>query len=174
MKKGVTALAALLALSGCQISSEEDQLENAIAEALSNQGAVEEVNLVRADENNMTGYALIRDAEGRSGRLSCTAARTEGTNFDWRCSPVIDEGALQDIENSIRETMSARAEVIEVDMQRDGDDNRMAGFVRVRDLSGGEVRANCDAVRNEGGNFNWRCGDAVSGARQAAVAGGPK
>ncbi len=161
MRKGISTLGAFLALAGCQMSSEEDQLENAIREGLANQGAVEEVNLVRQNEDSLAGYAMIRDPSGRTGRLNCTAQRTEGINFAWQCAPAIDEAALQDIENAIRESLSAQGEVVEVDMQRANDDNHMNGFVRVRDAAGNEVRANCDAERSQGANFNWRCGEDV-------------
>lgn len=161
MKPHLFVLAALVGLAGCQMQSEEEQLENAIRDGLANQGTVQEVNLVQQDENNLTGYAMIREASGRTGRLNCTAQRSDGTNFSWRCAPAIDEAALQDIENAIRQNLSAQAEVAEVDMQRANDDNHMAGYVLLRDGGGNELRVPCNATRDDVQTqmFNWRCGE---------------
>ena len=164
MKKLSISLAVLAAVTGC--ASEEEQLEDAIREGLANQGTVQEVNLTETDENNLTGYAMIRENSGREGRLNCTAQRGEGSNFNWRCSPAIDEATLQEVETAIRTNLAAQAEVVEVDLQRAGDDDHMTGHAVVRDGTGGEVRVPCSAERIEGANFNWRCGE------QAAEEGG--
>ena len=157
MKKLSVTLAALIALAGC--SSEEEQLENAIREGLANQGTVQEVDLTVSDENNLTGYAVIRENSGRQGRLNCNAQRGEGSNFNWRCSPAIDEATLQEMETAIRTNLAQRAEVIVVDIQRGGDDDHMTGQARVRDADGAEVQVPCSAERTEGANFSWRCGE---------------
>ena len=157
MKKLSFTLVTLIALSGC--TSEEEQLENAIREGLANQGAVQEVNLIASDENNLTGYAMIRENSGREGRLNCTAQRGEGSNFNWRCSPAIDEATIQEMETAIRSTLAAQAEVVEVEMQRAGDDNHMTGHALLRDGAGNQLRVPCSAERSQGANFNWSCGE---------------
>lgn len=166
---------ALFILAGCQFSSEEDQLENAIRDGLANQGTVQEVELTRQDENNMTGYAMIRENSGRSGRLNCTAQRSDGTNFQWRCSPAIDEQVLQEMETAIREHfVSQGTEVVQVDLQRANDDDNMSGYVIVRDGAGGEVRSPCSAQRTQGANFNWQCGEGAGEGAPAPGGDGPK
>lgn len=174
MRKVLIVLTALLGAAGCNMPTEEEQLENAIRDGLANQGTVQEINLVAEGENGFAGYAMIRENSGRSGRLNCTAQRADGSNFNWRCSPAIDEAVLQEIENSIRQNMSQQAEVAEVDMQRAGDDDHMTGYVLLRDGMGGEARVPCAAERTEGANFNWRCGEevAAAGAPAAAPGGG--
>ena len=146
-----------LAVSGCTASSEEEQLENTIRENLSNQATVLEVDLTKEGEDNYTGYAQIREESGREGRLNCTATRSEGTNFNWRCSPAIDEPTLQEMETQIRQELANRAEVVEVDMRRAGDDNHMEGHAVVADGAGNQLRLNCTAERTEGNRFNWEC-----------------
>lgn len=170
MKKTYVTLALLFALAGC--ASEEEQLENAIREGLANQGMVQEVDLTVSDENNMTGYAVIRENSGRQGRLNCNAQRSEGSNFNWRCSPAIDEATVQEMETAIRNNLAGQADVASVDMQRAGDDNHMTGHAVIRDGAGGEVRVPCTAERTEGANFSWRCGEDAAAAGQGAATGG--
>jgi hypothetical protein len=69
------------------------------------------------------------------------------------------------VENSIREQMASRGEVLEVDMtQQDGGDH-MTGFARIRTGEGRETRLNCTADRqSSGGTFNWRCNQPVDQA----------
>jgi len=152
-----TGLAAL-ALAGCNLSSQEDQLENSIRNNLEAQGNVQQVELTKQDDDNFGGFAVIRDREGRERRLNCTARRTEGTNFDWRCAQVIDELVEQEMEGLIRTELERRATVLEVDMRR-RDDNNMTGFARVQDAAGNEIRSNCTATRGaeDTTNFSWRC-----------------
>ncbi|HEX8640542.1 MAG TPA: hypothetical protein VF704_05230 [Allosphingosinicella sp.] len=173
MKPVAICLGALLALGGCNVASEEDQLENAIRENLSNQGTVQEVELTKTDENNMTGHVMIRENSGRTGRLNCTAQRTSGSSFNWRCSPAIDEQVLTEMENVIRQELSQQATVVSVEMNRQNDDNHMSGFAVVRDAAGTEVRANCTAERDATniGSFNWECRPA-EGAQAAEGGGG--
>lgn len=160
MKKAALYLGCALALAGC--SSEEDRLENAMRETLAAQGNVQEIEMTRQDENNMTGFAVVRRAnESQGRRLGCTAVRdpAKGAAFyNWRCQPVIDEAMLTEIEGSIRQSLAAQGSVEEVEMTRRDDDN-MAGFARIRDGSGGEGRFECTAARdaNDAGNFTWRC-----------------
>lgn len=158
------ALGALLGLAGCTMVSEEDQLENAIRDGLANQGEVQEVNLTRQDENNMTGYAMLREASGRTGRLNCTAQRGEGSNFTWNCSPAIDQAVVDEMETIIRTALAAQADVVSVEMARAGDDNNMTGTATVRDGAGNEVQVPCAAQRTQGANFDWRCGEDVAPA----------
>ena len=157
MKRTALFLAIALAAGGCTGAGEEEQLENTIRENLSNQATVLEVDLTRQDENNLTGYAQIRETSGREGRLNCTATRSEGSNFNWRCSPAIDEPTLQEMETQIRQELANRAEVVEVDMRRAGDDNHMEGHAVVADGAGNQLRLNCTAERTEGNRFNWEC-----------------
>ena len=147
-----------LALSACQMQSEEDQLEEAIRNNLSAQGNVTAVELTRTDDNNMTGYVDINQTNGRSGRLACTAQRTEGRNFNWHCTPAITEQVVQEMEGNIRTNLAQQGEVVSVDLSRQ-DDNHMTGFAVVRDQMGNEIRTNCTATRDSAnvGTFNYQC-----------------
>lgn len=173
MKKAALYLGCALALAGC--SSEEDRLENAMRETLAAQGNVQEIEMTRQDENNMTGFAVVQRAnESQGRRLGCTAARdpAKGAAFyNWRCQPVIDEAMLNEIEASIRQSLAAQGSVEEVEMTR-RDDNNMTGFARVRDGSGADGRFDCTAARdaNDAGNFTWRCNPPGAGAEAAAPA----
>jgi hypothetical protein len=156
---------ALLMLAGC--ASEEDQLENAIRENLASRGTVKQVELTRSDDNNMTGFAVVQTATGE-GRMNCTAQRTSGSEFNWRCVPAIDEAMLTQMENTIRQSLSQQATVLAVDMTRQ-DDDHMTGHAQVRDADGDEGRVNCTAAREAGGNgnFNWECAPPGSEAEAA-------
>jgi len=171
MRKVVLSFGLMLAVAGCQVQNEEDIIEGSIQNTLANQGNVQEVQITQRDENNFNGFAVVRDNTGHDNRLNCTARRTaeKQSNFDWRCLPTIDELALTNVETAIRQDLSQRMNVVEVDMSR-RDDSNMAGFVRVRDANGSEVRTDCSAVReNEmSQRFNWRCGP---DAAPAAAAG---
>jgi hypothetical protein len=158
MKAFAISLGLALAAAGCTVQSEEDQLENQIRNQLAGQGNVLDVQLTRQDENNMTGFADIRDNQGNQGRLNCSARRTEGTRFQLNCLPAITDQIVQEMENSIRTQLSAQSEVLEVDLSRQ-DDMRMTGFARVRAPDGGEVRANCSVTRQNPSSrqFNWEC-----------------
>lgn len=157
MRKIVLALAGGAALAGC--SSEEDRLENAMRETLAAQGNVQQVEMTKADENRMTGFAVVRRPDGQEGRLNCNADRdaSKGSSyFNWRCVPAIDDQLIENIENSIRTDIAQRGTVREVEMQKQSED-RMTGFVTASDTSG-EVRLECEATRDsDGANFSWRC-----------------
>lgn len=158
MRALAISLGLALAATACTIESEEDQLENAIRNQLAGQGNVLNVELTRQDENNMTGFADIRDNEGREGRLNCSARRSQGTNFQLNCLPAITDQIVQEMENNIRTTLAQQGEVLQVDMNRQ-DDMRMTGHALVRSQDGTEVRANCTATRQDPGSrmFNWEC-----------------
>lgn len=159
---------ALLMLAGC--ASEEDQMENAIRENLASRGTVKQVELTKTDENNMAGFAVVQTATGE-GRMNCTAQRTSGSNFNWRCVPTIDEAMLTQMENTIRQSLAEQATVLAVDMSRQ-DDDHMTGYAQVRDADGDEGRVNCTAARETGGNgnFNWECAPAGAQAAPAEAA----
>jgi len=157
-----------LAVSACE--SPEDQLENSIRGTLSNTGAtVESVELTKGEDGNMSGFAMVRGANGRSGRMNCSAHPTEGTNYSWTCLPTIDEATLQDMEGQIRTELAKQAEVVEVDMQKHNDDDHMRGFARIR-AEGTEARLNCSATRDTANTamFNWECQQGEAAAANAA------
>ena len=159
MKAFAISLGFALLVAGCSVQSEEDQLENEMRNQLAGQGNVLDVQLTKQDENNMTGFADIRDNDGRQGRLACTARRSEGTQFSLNCVPSITEDVVQEMETNIRTHLTQQGgEVLEVDLSRQ-DDMNMTGHALVRTPDGREIRANCTAVRENPTSrlFNWRC-----------------
>ena len=159
MKRTAIYLGCALALAGC--SSEEDRLENAMRETLAEKGNVQEIEMTKAGDDRLTGFARIRQPNGREGRLNCTADRdaSKGASyFNWRCVPAIDDALLREMEASIRADISQRGTVDQVQMQKQDEDN-MTGFVLARDAGGPQVRLDCTATRESGdvGNFSWRC-----------------
>lgn len=158
MKAITISLGGALLLAGCTISSEEDQLENSIRENLSARGNVQDVQLTKQDDDNLSGFAVVRLPTGIEGRLDCTARRTEGTNFSWRCVPSIDEALLTQIEGTIRQTLADQGTVLAVEMTR-RDADSMTGYAQIRDTAGNEGRLSCTATRETGeaGNFDWEC-----------------
>jgi hypothetical protein len=162
MKSYSIALSLALGLGACSVQSDEDQLENTIRETLSKQGEVQQVELNRQENGSMTGFAVIRERNGRVGRLTCTAEKTGSeTKYNWKCSPAIDEQAIKEMEDIIRAELSKRGPVLQLEMKRQGDDNHMSGFAVVHDEAGEEFRLTCSATRSadNAGSFTWKCGD---------------
>ena len=172
MKAFMVLIVLGLAVAGCTVASDEDQLENAIRDNLSNQGSeVKQVEMTRQGDNHFTGFAEVRERSGREGRLNCTADRRDD-QFHFQCAPAIDERVVRDIENQMRPTLAQQGEVLELHMER-RDDNHMTGFTRIRPEGGEEVRLDCTAERQNGASFNWNCNPAgAQGGGQAAPSEG--
>ena len=165
MKAIATLLLVAAAVAGCNMASEEDQMENAIRENLKGRAEVRQVEMTRNEDGTFTGFALVVE-EGREGRLACTGSRN-GDMLNYECLPDIDEPTVQQMETQIRDHLAQQAEVIAVDLNR-VDHSRMEGVARVRDVDGSEVRANCTATREsrQSNNFRWEC----TPAEQASAA----
>ena len=91
MKTNMILLTALFALAACGTSDEQD-VETAIREGLSQRGTVVSVEIVRQDEDHMTGLAILRNHAGNEVRMNCTVEREGGGSmmkqgFTWRCLP---------------------------------------------------------------------------------------
>jgi hypothetical protein len=176
MKKTAFALSLLLASAACTMESQENQLENNIREELTKRGStVKQVELTRQDDDHMSGFAEVRAADGSEGRLTCTATRnpSKGASYyDWRCNPAVDERVVNQMEATIRDTITTQGgQVRQVELNR-VDDSRLTGFAVVADNAGNETRANCTATReNESSaRFSWQC--TPEGQAPAADAGG--
>ena len=169
------ALALGGSLAGCEMESNENRLENAIRADLGNrQTSVDTIEMTEGEDGNMTGYAMVREASGRSGRLNCSAFR-QGDNYNVTCSPAIDEAVLNEMEGLIRRELEQQAQVTEVDMQRHNDDNHMRGHVVVGDGAGNQARLACTAERDSTniGTFNWQCAPEGEAAAGAPAGGAP-
>ncbi|HYE28053.1 MAG TPA: hypothetical protein VEA61_07450 [Allosphingosinicella sp.] len=172
MKEFAIVLGAALALSACSVESDEDQLESMIREKLADQGSVQEVEMKKQGDGGMTGHVIIKEPNGRVGRLACTARPGgSGSSYDWRCSPAIDEKTLQEMEDVMRAELSKRGPVLQLEMNRAGDDDHMSGFAVVKDEAGEEFRLACSATRDgEGSKFSWNCSDETEEDDKAAEA----
>jgi hypothetical protein len=174
MKTIAICLGCTLALAACSRVSDEDRMENAIRAELSKSGTVNQVEMTQQGDN-MTGFAEVRSADGSEGRLNCTAApdTTKAGSYNWRCLPAIDQRMVDNMKNTIRQSLAQQGEVREVELTRQ-DDMRMTGHAVVRGNDGTEVRTNCTVTReNEASNhFNWQCAPADSPAAASAGADG--
>jgi hypothetical protein len=172
MKRFAICLGCTLAIAGCSMQSDEDRMENAIRAELSKNANVSEVEMTRQGDN-MVGFAEVRSADGSEGRLTCTATPDTGKagSYNWRCLPAIDQRMVDNMENTIRQSLAQQGDVREVELTRQ-DDMRMTGHAVVRGGDGNDVRANCTATReNEASNhFNWRCTPADAEAAAPAPA----
>lgn len=159
-----------LVVVGCSMSSNEDQMENAIRNELSKQGTVNQVEMTQ-EGDNMVGFAELRSNDGSEGRLRCTATRdaTKSGSYNWRCLPTIDQRVIDSMTNQIRQSLAQNGEVTQIQLTRQ-DDMRMTGRATVRDPSGNEIHANCTVTReNEGSNhFNWECQPADSSSQPSS------
>ena len=147
-----------LAATSFAFAVQDESIEQSIRDSLSEQGDVQQVEMILQDKDHYSGFALLLDVQGRPWRLDCTAARPVDGDFEWRCNPVVNEAAIEDVENAMRELLGQQATVLEVAMNR-LDDDRMTGFARLRDRDGAIVRTNCTATRESEGSrtFDWEC-----------------
>lgn len=91
MKLAVIPLFALLVLNACG-ARDEDEIEKAIRDNLSERGTVIDVQVRPQADGNMTGFAVLRNHAGTDVRLDCTVEREGGgtlmkQGFTWRCQP---------------------------------------------------------------------------------------
>lgn len=172
MKTFAIGLGCTLALAACSMESDENRMANAIRAELSKNATVTQVEMTRQGDN-MVGFAEVRTADGSEGRMTCTAApdTTKAGSYNWRCLPAIDQRMVDNMKNTIRQSLAQQGEVRELELSRQ-DDMRMTGHAVVRVANGNDVRADCTVTReNEASNhFNWRCTPADSPATLAAPA----
>jgi hypothetical protein len=158
MKAFAISLGAVALLAGCS-GSEEQQMENAIRTGLSNQGEVQQVDLTPQADGNMAGFAVIRGRDGNVVRVNCSANRTQGREFAWRCqAPPRSPQTLENLKNQIRQSYAGDATVLQIELNWQ-DDDHITGFVRLRDRAGNEGRHVCTATRDHAnpGNLPWQC-----------------
>ena len=91
MKATAISLGALLILTACG-ASDEDDIEAAIRENLSQRGTVLNVEITPQADGRMTGFAILRNHAGTEVRMNCTVEREGDSNmmkqgFTWRCQP---------------------------------------------------------------------------------------
>ena len=91
MKTEAILLITLLGLTACS-ASDEDEVKTAIREGLAQRGTVLQVEIVRRDEDHMTGFAILRNHAGDEVRMNCTVERESvstmmNEGFSWRCLP---------------------------------------------------------------------------------------
>ena len=170
MKTCSIALASALALAACSSPSDEEQLAGTIRESLASQGTVQQVEMKKQPNGGMAGFVMIKEANGRVGRLNCTAAALGNSKYDWKCAPAIDEKTLREMEAVMRTELEKRGPVVQLEMKKAGDDNHMVGTALVKDESGEEFHLACTAERGEGkgASFTWNCADASDAETNAA------
>jgi hypothetical protein len=172
MKTFAMGLASVLALAACSSQSDEEQLAGTIRNTLASQGNVQQVEMKKQPNGGMAGFAMIREPNGRLGRLNCTAAALGNSRYDWKCAPAIDEKTLREMEAVMRAELEKRGPVLQLEMKKAGDDNHMTGTALVKNEAGEEFHLACSAERGEGKGkgaaFTWKCGDASDAAPPAA------
>lgn|GEM_PF-3051330 len=75
-----------------------NEMKQTIRTALAAQATVQQVEMTRQDDDHMTGYAIVRDANGNEVRTNCTATRdnSDQGNFSWECRPPGEGAAAAD------------------------------------------------------------------------------
>ena len=160
-----------VALAGCR-QNEQAFVDNLVREAVSNTGAPQEVSMTRQADNSFSGTASVRRTDGQTVRFNCTARRQgDTTRYEAVCLPVVDQAMVDAMKAEIRRGLTANgAEIVSLELSRQ-DENRMAGFVEVRD-GNGTLRAPCEATREapDSAAFRWQCRP-PEGAAAAGEAG---
>ena len=175
MKALSISLGALcLLLTGCNRQSEEALIENAVSNTLSAQGNVQQVDLTKGADNNYSGTASIRSADGQSIRFNCTARRNEAQQqFDIRCGQVIDQVLLDQLKANMRRSLEQQSlTVADIELTKQ-DEDHVTGFAQVSDPNTGEsARLICTGARQDGGRVMARC-DVPGAPTQGAAAPSP-
>jgi len=166
--------AACLLLAACNQGSEEQHVENGVANALAPQGNVQQVDLTRGEGSNYAGTATVRRPDGQSIRFNCTARRNEAQQqFDIRCGQLIDQALLDELKANMRRSLEQQAlNVTAIDLTRQ-DDDHVTGYAEVSDPNTGEsARLVCTGARRDGGRIEARC-DVPGGPAPATGAAPP-
>lgn len=175
MRPVVIALGAVALLGGCNRDSDKQAAEALIRASLVGQGNVQQLDLSRQADDNYSGTATVRRADGQVVRLNCTARRTGGeasVQFSTNCGQVLDQALLDEIKATLRRSIEGTgATVLQVDMSRQ-DENTATGSARARNPDGRIVQMTCEAARQADGTFNSRC-QPVSGTVEPAPAPAP-
>ncbi len=169
----VPLAAATLLLAGCNRASEGQLVENTVRGLLAGQGTVQSVSLTKGADNNYSGPATVRRADGAVIRLNCTARRTSTAgNFDILCGQVLDQALIDEIKTAMRNSLTAQnLTVSQLEVSRQ-DDDHVTGFAEVADASGQTTRLTCTASRQSDGRFNGGCEGGEAPATAAAPAPG--
>jgi hypothetical protein len=172
----ISLSAACLLLAGCQRESEEQFIHNAVSNTLASNGNVQQVAMTKGADNNYSGTATVRRADGRSIPYDCTARRNAAAGqIEVRCLQTIDQALLDELETNMRRSLEGqRLTVGEIEFTRQGQDN-VTGFAQVSDPGTGETaRLECSGARPpNGGRIEVRCnvpGGPASGAAPQAGA----
>ncbi len=182
MKRIAIPLTAALCglLVGCNRESDEQFVQNAVNSTLAPNGAVQQVAMTKGADNNYSGTASVRRADGRTIPYECTARRNQAAQqLEVRCLQTIDQALLEELETNMRRSLeSQHLSVAEVDLNR-ADQNNVTGFAQVSDPNTGEsARLECSGARPpNGGRIEVNCrvpGGAQSPAPQAGEQPAPE
>ena len=126
--------------------------------------------MTKGADNNYSGTASVRRADGRTIPYECTARRNQAAQqLEVRCLQTIDQTLLDELETNMRRSLeSQHLSVAEVDLRR-ADQNNVTGFAQVSDPNTGEsARLECAGARPpNGGRIEVNC--RVPGGAQAAA-----
>jgi hypothetical protein len=175
MKTAAISLsAACLLFAGCRGESEEQFIQNAVGNTLASNGNVQQVSMTKGADNNYSGTATVRRADGRSVPYDCTARRNAAAaQIEVRCLQAIDQALLDELETNMRRTLEGqRVNVGEIEFTR-RDAANITGFAQVSDPATGETaRLTCSGARPpNGGRIEVSCnapGGPASGAAPQA------
>ena len=161
MKKVAIPLGALCALlMGCNRESEDEYIRRGVSNTLESHGNVQQVAMTKGADNNYSGTATVRRADGRSIPYNCTANRNQAQQqFDIRCLQALDQALLDELETNMRRSLEAqRLTVGEIELTK-RDDNNVTGFAQVSDPNTGEsARLVCSGARPPaGGRIEVSC-----------------
>jgi hypothetical protein len=166
---------ACLLVAACNRESEAQRIQNAVGNTLAPNGNVQQVAMTRGADNNYSGTATVRRADGRSVPYTCTA-RQDASAGQWQilCLQAIDQALLDELEANMRRSLEGqRVTVGEIEFTR-RDDNNVTGFAQVTDPTTGETaRLVCGGARPpNGGRIEVACN--VPGGPASAAGAAPQ
>ncbi len=163
--------AACLLLAACNREDEGQFIHNAVGNTLASNGNVQQVAMTRGADNNYSGTATVRRADGRSIPYNCTARRDAAARqWQIRCLQAIDQVLLDELETNMRRSLEGQQLTVgEIEFTR-RDENNVTGFAQVSDPTTGETaRLVCGGARPpNGGQIEVSCN--VPGGPPSGVA----
>jgi hypothetical protein len=157
-------------LAGCNRESEDAFIQRGVSNTLESHGNVQQVAMTKGANNNYSGTATVRRADGRSIPYECTANRNQAEQqWDIRCLQAIDQALLDELEANMRRSLEGqRLTIAALELTR-RDANSVGGFAQVSDPETGEsARLVCSGARPPaGGRIEVRC-DVPGGPPQGA------
>jgi hypothetical protein len=155
MKGFALLLGGTLLIAGCG-QAEGPLVSNLVRDTLAPNGNVQQVEMTKQGDNNFSGFATVRMANGTTARFNCTATR-RGNNYTSQCRQALDQALIDELKASLRQSFTAQGlTVVQLELSRQ-DEDHVTGHVDLRAADGSEARLPCSGTREPTGRVPVEC-----------------